>query len=79
MYAFGGTADGLEVVEQQRGQSLAIRRTGGSARALFHQGEHRFHPAGAPTVSVQFVMGETTAREVIIGPAPTVRAVRIGG
>lgn len=53
VYAFGpGERDRLEIGEGMGG--ITIKRTGGSPRRLFHQGDHIFHPAGAPTVKIAF-------------------------
>ncbi len=60
-YAFGdGDDERFEIVVPRRGQ-LAIRRGEGFGRTLFHQGEHEFHPAGAPTARVRFAMADGRA------------------
>jgi hypothetical protein len=75
-YRFGtGANDLLDVTVGPRG--LMIGRREGTARGLFHLGDHAFHPAGAPGVRVRFEVAEGAASAVSIhDPAPLVRAVR---
>jgi hypothetical protein len=78
VYAFGdGAGERLEVIEQTKGQPLGITRagSGGTARGLFYQGEHAFHPAGAPDVRVVFVVEDGRAVAISVGAMKPMRAV----
>ncbi|MFM9958991.1 MAG: hypothetical protein ACKVZJ_13050 [Phycisphaerales bacterium] len=65
VYTFGpGATQRFEIGEGMGG--LTIKRTGGSARRLFQQSPLSFHPAGAPAVSVVFVVeGDRGARVTV--------------
>jgi hypothetical protein len=53
VYAYGqGATEQIEIVAE-KGQ-LMFTRKGGSARRLFHVGDHAFHPAGADAVRIRF-------------------------
>ena len=53
-YVFGsGPNDAFEVTVG-RMDNLMIQRGEGTARALLHQGDHAFQPAGAPSVTIRF-------------------------
>ena len=60
-YAFGDGEDERFEIEVSDRKKLSIRRGPGFGRALFHQGEHRFHPAGAPTASIRFTVADSRA------------------
>ena len=77
-YRFGpGPDEVVEVVLETKDESLSIRRKGGSSRRLFHLGEHRFHPAGAPDTSIAFTMDASRATRITITtPAPLIEASR---
>ncbi len=49
--------DGFEV-EIGSYDRLSIRRVESTARTLFHQGDHSFHPAGAPSARVHFLVSD---------------------
>ncbi len=64
-YTFGSdTLDRFDVAVGRFG--LTIERSGGTARTLFHQGDHVFHPAGAPSARIRFLVqdGVVTALEI---------------
>lgn len=76
-YAFGsGPLDRFEVSVGQQGL-LTLQRAEGTPRNLFHQGEHVFHPAGAPSARMHFIVQRdaVTALE-IRNPGLVVRAAR---
>ena len=71
-----GSADGFEVSVSHY-ELLQIARKGGDARTLFHQGDHEFHPAGAPSVKIRFVVNDEQVVAVEIhNPDLVVRARR---
>ena len=52
-YRFGsGSQDQFSVI-LGRSEQLMVQRGDGTARSLFHQGGHVFHPAGAPSARIQ--------------------------
>ena len=58
-YAIGGSeTDHFAVAKNERFDKLTIQRNDGTARTLFHQGGHVFHPAGAPSARIHFVVEE---------------------
>jgi len=59
---------------------LAIQRGAGTPRTLFHQGDHAFHPAGAPSARIRFrVEGGAVQALEIHNPGLIVSARRAGG
>lgn len=76
-YVFGaGPTDRFELAISRLGP-LSLERAGGTARTLFHQGDHVFHPAGAPSARVHFeVRGSEVVALEIRNPGPVVRATR---
>ena len=79
-FAFGqGPEERLEVLIDRRG-SLAVRRGNYAARTLFYQGDHEFHPVGAPSVRLRFALEEGRATGLAIcGIQPEVSARRVPG
>lgn len=80
MYRFGeGPDDRLEVLLNRRGQ-LAVRRGSNFSRALFYQGEHEFHPGGAPSARLRFTVEGGRARSFrVLNPGVLLTARRVGG
>lgn len=78
-YAFGERPeDRFEVAVHERSDRLTIRRGDGTARTLFHQGDHVFHPAGAPSARIRFRVEDGAARSLEIhNPDFVVSGVRI--
>ena len=77
-YAFGDGADERFEIEVPRRGQLAIRRGSSFGRTLFHQGEHRFHPAGAPTARIRFTVADARAESFEIhNPGRILTAKRI--
>ncbi len=76
-YVFGsGALDRFEVAVSSQG-ILSLQRAEGTPRNLFHQGEHEFHPAGAPSARVRFeVSGSNVSALEIRNPAVVLRAER---
>lgn len=76
-YSFGpGATDRFEVTEGPNG--MAIARAGGMPRGLVPIGDHVFHPAGAPSIRVQFqVAGERALALVVLDPDQPIHAARI--
>lgn len=76
-YRFG--PDEPDVVEIGKGRSgLSFRRSGGSARPIFHRGELAFSPAGAPDVRIRFAPAAEGPMELTLTDGPwVVRARRI--
>ncbi len=76
-YAYGpGPSERFSILAARRG-GLAIRRgADGNPLQLFHQGDHAFHPTGAPAVAIRFdVQGESvTGLRVTDGPVRVVAA-----
>jgi hypothetical protein len=71
-----GPTGGLEVAIGRFG--LTIAATGSGPRPLRHLGAHAFHPAGAPSVRVQFTVdGERVTGLTIHDPEPSLRAQRL--
>ncbi len=67
VYAFGdGPDERFEVLISSRGL-LSLQRAAGVPRTLFHQGNHEFHPAGAPSARFRFTLdgGRATAFEIL--------------
>jgi hypothetical protein len=68
IYAFGpGPTDRFEVVVAAQG--LTIKRTGGSARNLVHQGSFAFLPVGAEGVRIRFEVVGDRATSVTVQDA----------
>ena len=76
-YMFGsGPADRFDVAISRQGL-VSLQRAEGTARNLFHQGAHVFHPAGAPSARVHFQFrGEVVSSLEIRNPGLVVRAER---
>lgn len=56
---------------------LTIQRGDGDARTLFHQGNHIFHPAGAPSARIRFQVESDVVRALEIhNPGRIVSAAR---
>lgn len=65
-YAFGsGEAERLEIGENAQ-ELLTLTPAGGVVRNLFHLGGRAFHPAGVPSVRIQFPDGDGEARTLTI-------------
>lgn len=77
-YRFAPGADGVAVVEAGRARPM-LRREGGTARGLAHQGGGVFRPAGTEAVLVTFAgIEEGPARSLAVhAPAPVVVAARV--
>lgn len=76
-YAFGSKLDDRLIITSGRSGELVIQRgKNGSTRALFHLGDHAFHPTGAPAVRVEFKVenGRIASLTVIDGPDRLVAA-----
>jgi len=69
----------LDVIEIAKGRSgLSFRRSGGSARPIFHRGELAFSPAGAPEVRIRFELAAEGRVELsVIDGSRVVRAKRL--
>jgi hypothetical protein len=78
-YAFGERpGDRFEVAVHERFDRLTIQRGDGTARTLFHQGDHVFHPAGAPSARIRFRVEDGAACALEIhNPELLVSGVRI--
>ena len=76
-YLFGPrTEDHFEIAVGSY-RLLTIQRGDGSARNLFHQGDHIFHPAGAPSARIHFQLEADFVRTLEIhNPGRIVSAVR---
>ena len=77
-YRFGGTAeDVFELLVGSR-DNLMMQRGTGTPRSLFHQGNHVFHPAGAPSAKVRFHLeGDVVTRLDIRNPGLILEARRV--
>ena len=77
-YVFGAApSQRLQVFLPERQQRLSMRREAGTARALFHQGDAVFHPAGAPDVRIAFAIeGDRASGLAITAPGPVLQARR---
>jgi hypothetical protein len=79
-YPFGERPEDRFVVVVGNQGKLTIQRGDGTARTLFHQGDHVFHPAGAPSARIRFrVEGGTVRGLEIRNPDPVVSATRAAG
>lgn len=78
-YAFGERPqDRFDVAVGGAWEKLTIRRGDGTARTLFHQGAHAFHPAGAPSARIRFrVEGGAVRGLEIHNPDLVVAAQRV--
>jgi hypothetical protein len=77
-YTFGDRPRDMFVVSDEPG-ALMVARAGAAARALFHQGQFRFHAAGAEGVAIRFEREDaTTIALVVADPDVVVRAKKIG-
>jgi hypothetical protein len=78
-YKFGsGPEQRIEVYEGRRG--LMIRRADQTGRGLIYLGENQFHPAGAESVRIRFVVNADTATEISVhDPDLLMRARRVQG
>lgn len=67
----------FEIIE--RDGHVAFRREGAAARNLMNQGDHEFHPVGAPAVRLRFEVGRGGAETVkIVDGGSTLTAKRVG-
>jgi hypothetical protein len=78
-YAFGAGVDDRFVVALDARDRLSLRRgEDGVSRALFHQGDWEFHPAGAPSARVRFQRsGDLAVSLEVHNPALVLRAERV--
>jgi hypothetical protein len=77
-YAFGERPHDRFLIVVGSYEKLTIQRGDGTARTLFHQGSHVFHPAGAPSARIRFHVEGTLARALEIhNPGLVVSARRI--
>lgn len=77
-YRFGAGDGEIFVVSQNSRKLLQIGRKGSSGRILHKVDNHRFSPAGAPSVNVLFkVENEQAISLVVHEPEPLVTAIRI--
>ncbi len=54
-YSFGAAPDARLTIAKSRSGGISLQRgPGGVPRELFHQGDHKFHPTGAPAVEIAF-------------------------
>lgn len=79
-YAFGREPSHTLTVSIDKNGRLNIKRApDGANRVLFHQGNHEFHPAGAPAVRIRFEVKDMQARSLtIIDGEPVMTAQRTG-
>jgi len=76
VYSFGADVGDRLSVSVEKGQ-LTITKTGEGGRALHSRGEHRFFPAGVPSIEVRFELDGAEARALSIhDPELVVRAPR---
>ncbi len=76
-YSFGKRTEDQFMITVGSYKLLTIQRGDGTARTLFHQGNHAFHPAGAPSVRIRFqVTGDVVRALEIHNPGPIVSATR---
>ncbi|MGH7179708.1 MAG: hypothetical protein ACREJC_20195 [Tepidisphaeraceae bacterium] len=78
-YRFGERSDEAFDIQLRKNGSLSIKRVGGFEIRLFHQGENRFHPAGAPEVILAFTVDSGKATQVrIASPGDVCLGIRSG-
>lgn len=76
-FAFGEGSKRFRVLVPEGNSHLAIQRSPGFPRQLFHQGGRVFHPIGAPEVRVAFAIeGARAVSVVVTSPAATIKALR---
>jgi hypothetical protein len=79
VYWYGTRADDVINVDAKDGR-LRLGGAKGFPRNLFHTGDNRFYPGGAPSVSVVFrIQGNVAVECIISGAAPILTAVRPAG
>jgi hypothetical protein len=77
MYSFGASDSDRLGVSFDKGQ-LTITKAGEGGRALHSRGEHRFFPAGVPSIEIRFeIEGERARALSIHDPELVVRAPRV--
>jgi hypothetical protein len=78
-YSFGPSeSQRFKVSIREKDKNLTIQRTAGNTLRLFHQGDHSFHPPGAPEVRITFtVESDRAASMAITSPAPVLTANRL--
>lgn len=78
-YRFGDAPDEVFEVEIHKTGWLGLKRGDGGMRKLFCQGDHTFHPAGAPEARITFVVTDGQAISVTIDcPTRVCQAIRAG-
>lgn len=76
-YRFGNSEDEEFQVAPSAMGGIAIQRSGQTARRLTFLGEHSFHPAGAPSVRVRFIVtGDRCSRLEVDSPPLVLSADR---
>ena len=79
-YTFGERPEDRFEITVGSFDKLTIQRGEGSPRTLFHQGDHAFSPAGAPSARIRFQVEEGAVRALEIrNPRLVVSARRTGG
>jgi hypothetical protein len=74
-YAFGPNAEDRLVISVEKGQ-LTITKAGEAGRALHSRGEHRFFPAGVPSIEIRFELDGPKSL-AIFDPELVVRVPRV--
>jgi hypothetical protein len=76
-YRFGSSATEEFLVATSAMGGIAIQRSGQTARRLTFLGNHTFHPAGAPSVRIRFIVaGARASRLEVRSPGVVVSADR---
>lgn len=77
-YTYGQREDQrFQILIPEKQDRLAIQRGAAFPRALFHLGNHAFHPTGAPDVRIQFTIAAAqAAAATITTPASLLTATR---
>ena len=76
-YPFGPRSQDRFEITVGSYELLSIQRGDGTARTLFHQGDHIFHPAGAPSAQIRFQVEAEVVRALEIhNPRRIVSAAR---
>jgi hypothetical protein len=79
-FAFGERPEDRFEIAVGANDKLTIQRADGTPRTLFHQGDHAFHPAGAPSARIRFrVEGGAVRALEIHNPGLILSARRAGG
>ena len=78
-YSFGKEPSHAFKVSIDRNNRLIItRQPEGTNLVMFHQGDHEFHPAGAPAVRIRFqVKGDQALSLTIVDGKPVLTAKRV--